>query len=70
MNLNYAAGDLLVNILQDKLSVDVRRALVRAHGSTDFDLDDFRKALKHEIEILDEIPQTQRRPQQSDSASD
>ena len=69
VNLNYAAGDLLVNILQDKLSVDVRRALVRAHGSTDFDLDDFRKALKHEIEILDEIPQTQRRPQQSDSAS-
>ena len=48
------AGDLLVCILMDKLSANVRRSLIRQHGSTEFDLEELRKVLKHEIEILDD----------------
>ena len=56
VKLSGAAGDLLVCILQDKLSSDVRRSLVRQHGSTEFDLNEFCKSLQHEIEILEDTP--------------
>ena len=49
-------GDLLVCIIIDKLSPNVRRNLARQHGSIDWSLDDLRKALKQEIEFLDDVP--------------
>ena len=64
VKLDGAAGDLLVSILQDKLSGGVRRSLVRQHGSTEFDLDEFRRVLQHEVEILEDVPVQQQSKKQ------
>ena len=58
-------GDLLVCILLDKLSADVRRNLVRQHNSTEWTLAELREALIHEVEILDDVPESPKRPQQN-----
>lgn len=50
-----AYGDLLVCILIDKLSADVRRNLARQHGTTEWTLDELRTALKKEIDILEDV---------------
>lgn len=49
-------GDFLVCILLDKLTANVRRNLVRHHGSTEWAIDELRAALIHEVEILDDAP--------------
>ena len=54
VSLTGAFGDLIVLILLDKLSCELRRVLIRQNGSSDFDLDKLRKALKQEVEILDD----------------
>jgi len=54
VSLIGAADSLLVCILLDKMSPETRRSLVRQHGSTDFNLKKLRKAIKNEIEILDD----------------
>ncbi|XP_057379667.1 uncharacterized protein LOC130701905 [Daphnia carinata] len=46
--------DLLVCILLDKLSAEVRRNLTRQHGAIEWTLDDLRVALKREIVILED----------------
>ena len=62
-------GDLLVCILLDKLSADVRRNLVRQHNSTEWTLDELREALIHEVEILDDVPEPLKRPAVKSSSS-
>ena len=52
--MTEAFGDLIVLILLDKLSCELRRVLIRQNGSSDFDLDKLRKALRQEVEILDD----------------
>ncbi|KZS03386.1 Uncharacterized protein APZ42_033848 [Daphnia magna] len=47
-------GDLLVCILLDKLSFPLRHNLARQHGAVEWTLDDLRKALRQEIEILED----------------
>ena len=54
-------GDLLVCILLDKLTANVRRNLVRHHGSTEWAIDELRAALIHEVEILDDAPEPTKR---------
>lgn len=62
-------GDLLVCILLDKLSADVRRNLVRQHNSTEWTLEELREALIHEVEILDDVPEPFKRPSAKSSSS-
>lgn len=47
-------GDLLVCILLDQLSSPLRHNLARQHGAAEWKLDDLRKALRQEIEILED----------------
>ncbi|XP_045023635.1 uncharacterized protein LOC123468017 [Daphnia magna] len=47
-------GDLLVCILLDKLSADLRRNLARQSDAAEWDLDILRKSLLKEIEILED----------------
>ena len=47
-------GDLLVCILLDKLSADLRRNLARQSDAAEWDLDTLRKSLLKEIEILED----------------
>jgi hypothetical protein len=47
-------GDLLVCILLDKLSADLRRNLARQSDATEWDLDILRKSLLKEIEIIED----------------
>jgi hypothetical protein len=47
-------GDLLVSILLDKLSADLRRNLARQSDAAEWDLDTLRKSLLKEIEILED----------------
>ena len=54
-------GDFLVCILLDKLTANVRRNLVRHHGSTEWAIDELRAALIHEVEILDDAPEPTKR---------
>jgi hypothetical protein len=44
-------GDLLVCILLDKLSAELRRNLARQNAAAEWDLDSLRKSLLTEIEI-------------------
>ena len=47
-------GYLLVCILLDKFSSDLRRNLARQHGTTEWTLEDLRAPLQQELEILDD----------------
>ncbi|XP_057378535.1 uncharacterized protein LOC130700500 [Daphnia carinata] len=47
-------GDLLVCILLDKLTADLRRNLARQHGAIEWTLEELRNAMKKEIEILED----------------
>ena len=47
-------GDLLVCILLDKFSSDLRRNLARQHGTTEWTLEDLQAAIKQELEVLDD----------------
>ena len=52
-------GDLLVCILLDKFSSDLRRNLARQHGTTEWTLEDLQAAIKQELEVLDDSPTEQ-----------
>ncbi|XP_057379622.1 uncharacterized protein LOC130701716 [Daphnia carinata] len=45
-------GDLLVCLLIDKLSCDVRRNLTRHQGNSEWSLDELRAAIRREIDIM------------------
>ena len=51
-------GDLLVCILLDKLSAELRRNLARQNAAAEWDLDTLRKSLLTEIEILEDSENT------------
>ncbi|XP_032781178.1 uncharacterized protein LOC116919308 [Daphnia magna] len=51
---HHSYGDLLVCILLDKLSADLRRNLARQSDAPEWDLDTLRKSLLKEIEILED----------------
>ena len=46
-------GDLLVPIILSKLSTTVKHNLVREHGTTDWSLDQVRKDIAKELQILE-----------------
>lgn len=55
-------GDLLVCLLLDKLSPELRRNLNRQHGKIDLNLEELREALKLEIEMLEDSQKGAKQP--------
>lgn len=46
-------SDLLVCILMDKLTSDIRKSVARLHDKDEFSLEELRKALKAELRVME-----------------